>query len=344
MSEEKSVIIDQEGTVETVSEEIARKLNNPRVHKVMELEIAAEKQKELELERAKSIRVQQEYIGQMITSVNENLSASREEKALNEEFERQIRGEVYQMHGLSEDKLQGMEERKKALVQGSTFSLFFLSAFMIVLCGLLHGFGEDITAFMAFYTALQASLLGGNEHRPKLLIFLLRILYFTMLPIMITVFVCYELKYPEYDILVPIFTVAGVVVLVLGVLSYFLYDPYKADKKQRRKADIYMKQLERTAKKDVKLREKAFGKEEKRRRKAEEKEQKEREKEELRAQKDQEKKEEKERKREALSEKKEALAEKAKAVKDKLLRKDKEVPEASENEEMVSGTEEEKTE
>lgn len=58
---------------------------------------------------------------------------------------------------------------------------------------------------------------------------------------MLTVFVCYELKFKEYDMLVPIFVIAGVVVLMLGAISYFAYDPYRVDKRNRKKANSYIK-------------------------------------------------------------------------------------------------------
>ena len=35
------------------------------------------------------------------------------------------------MHGISEDKLQGMEERRNAWYQGAAFALFFLSLILV---------------------------------------------------------------------------------------------------------------------------------------------------------------------------------------------------------------------
>lgn len=87
---------------------------------------------------------------------------------------------------------------------------------------------------------------------------LIKVLYLLLYPVMLTVFVCYELKFKEYDILVPIFVIAGVVVLILGAVSYFAYDPYRVDKRNRKKANSYIKEMEKAALKEVRLKEKAL--------------------------------------------------------------------------------------
>ena len=62
--------------------------------------------------------------------------------------------------------------------------------------------------------------------------------------------------------LVPIFVIAGVVVLMLGAVSYFAYDPYRVDKRNRKKANSYIKEMEKAALKEVRLKEKALEKRE----------------------------------------------------------------------------------
>ena len=80
---------------------------------------------------------------------------------------------------------------------------------------------------------------------------------------MLVTFTCYELGFEEYALLVPVFTVAGVVVLMIGALSYFLYDPYRVDRRNRKKANRYIVEIEKAALKEVRLKEKAFAKQEK---------------------------------------------------------------------------------
>ena len=255
------VIIESEDvTEETEPDYMQMEVKNPRIGKVLKLEEEAKRQNELEQLRSKRIRQQQEYINQMIDSVEANLKNTKEEQKLNEEFERHIRTEVYRMHGISEDKLQGMEERRNAWYQGAAFALFFLSLILVAVCGVLHGFGSELCIFMAFYTAIEGTLLSNGRKQAAFFEVLIKVLYLLLYPVMLTVFVCYELKFKEYDMLVPIFVIAGVVVLMLGAVSYFAYDPYRVDKCNRKKANSYIKEMEKAALKEVRLKEKAFGK------------------------------------------------------------------------------------
>ena len=254
------IIVSEDVKMETEPDYTQMEVKNPRIGKVLKLEEEAKRQNELEQLRSKRIRQQQEYINRMIDSVEANLKNTKEEQKLNEEFERHIRTEVYRMHGISEDKLQGMEERRNAWYQGAAFALFFLSLILVAVCGVLHGFGSELCIFMAFYTAIEGTLLSNGRKQAAFFEVLIKILYLLLYPVMLTVFVCYELKFKEYDMLVPIFVIAGVVVLMLGAISYFAYDPYRVDKRNRKKANSYIKEMEKAALKEVRLKEKALEK------------------------------------------------------------------------------------
>ena len=238
-------------------------VKNPRIGKVMKLEEEAKRQSEIEKLRARRIRQEQEYIDQMSLSVESHLRATKEEQQYNEQFEERIRTEVYRMHGISEDKLQGMTEYRNAWYQGTAFALFFLSIVLIAICGVLHGFGSEICIFMAFYTAIEGALLSNGRKQSLFFTVLTKGVYLLLFPVMLVTFTCYELGFEEYALLVPVFTVAGVVVLMIGALSYFLYDPYRVDRGDRKKANRYIVEIEKAALKEVRLKEKAFAKQEK---------------------------------------------------------------------------------
>lgn len=125
-------------------------VKNPRIGKVMRLEEEVQRQSEIEKLRSRRIRQEQEYIDRMSLSVENHLRNTKEEQRYNEQFEERIRTEVYRMHGISEDKLQGMTEYRNAWYQGTAFAMFFLSLVLIAICGILHGFGSEICIFMAF--------------------------------------------------------------------------------------------------------------------------------------------------------------------------------------------------
>ena len=238
-------------------------VKNPRIGKVMKLEEEAKRQSEIEKLRARRIRQEQEYIDQMSLSVESHLRATKEEQQYNEQFEERIRTEIYRMHGISEDKLQGMTEYRNAWYQGTAFALFFLSIVLIAICGVLHGFGSEICIFMAFYTAIEGALLSNGRKQSLFFTVLTKGVYLLLFPVMLVTFTCYELGFEEYALLVPVFTVAGVVVLMIGALSYFLYDPYRMDRRNRKKANRYIIEIEKAALKEVRLKEKAFAKQEK---------------------------------------------------------------------------------
>lgn len=238
-------------------------VKNPRIGKVMKLEEEAKRQSEIEKLRSRRIRQEQEYIDQMSLSVENHLRATKEEQQYNEQFEERIRTEVYRMHGISEDKLQGMTEYRNAWYQGTAFAMFFLSLVLIAICGVLHGFGSEICIFMAFYTAIEGALLSNGRKQSLFFAVLTKGVYLVLFPVMLVTFTCYELGFEEYALLVPVFTVAGVVVLMIGALSYFLYDPYRVDRRNRKKANRYIVEIEKAALKEVRLKEKAFVKQEK---------------------------------------------------------------------------------
>lgn len=238
-------------------------VKNPRIGKVMRLEEEAKRQSEIEKLRSRRIRQEQEYIDQMSLSVENHLRATKEEQQYNEQFEERIRTEVYRMHGISEDKLQGMTEYRNAWYQGTAFAMFFLSLVLIAICGVLHGFGSEICIFMAFYTAIEGALLSNGRKQSLFFSVLTKGVYLLLFPVMLVTFTCYELGFEEYTLLVPVFTVAGVVVLMIGALSYFLYDPYRMDRRNRKKANRYIVEIEKAALKEVRLKERAFAKQEK---------------------------------------------------------------------------------
>lgn len=238
-------------------------VKNPRIGKVMRLEEEVQRQSEIEKLRSRRIRQEQEYIDRMSLSVENHLRNTKEEQRYNEQFEERIRTEVYRMHGISEDKLQGMTEYRNAWYQGTAFAMFFLSLVLIAICGILHGFGSEICIFMAFYTAIEGALLSNGRKQSLFFTVLTKGVYLLLFPVMLVTFTCYELGFEEYALLVPVFTVAGVVVLMIGALSYFLYDPYRMDRRNRKKANRYIVEIEKAALKEVRLKEKAFAKQEK---------------------------------------------------------------------------------
>ena len=156
-----------------------------------------------------------------------------------------------------------MTEYRNAWYQGTAFAMFFpvaradrdLRHTARVRVGDLH--------FMAFYTAIEGVLLSNGRKQSLFFTVLTKGVYLLLFPVMLVTFTCYELGFEEYALLVPVFAVAGVVVLMIGALSYFLYDPYRMDRRNRKKANRYIVEIEKAALKEVRLKERAFAKQEK---------------------------------------------------------------------------------
>lgn len=253
VSEDEKISEDEKSSEDNMTEFLE---SNPRVEKILALEREIHRQNEQEKLRGRRIQQEQEYINKMMdSSVEELLIQTKEERKYNEELEERIRGKVYRMHGLSEDKIEGMGEYSNAWYQGAAFSLFFLSSVLFIFCGVLHGFCVEISLFMAFYTAIGGTLLTNLKNQSGILGFLVRTLYMLLFPAMMVVFICYELQFSIYENLLLVLTIAGTVVLLLGVFSYFIYDPYREDRKRRKKADRYIRKMEKTALKEVKKQE-----------------------------------------------------------------------------------------
>lgn len=207
---------------------------------------------------------EQRVIDGLQKKIDENLEQTAESSKYNREFKESMNAQIYALHGVSEDKMEGMREYKNAYYQGSAFSLFLLSAAMIVLCGILHGFQSDICVFMLAYTGIEGALLAQEKKRWKLWDMLCKLLYLLMFPVMMVMFVCYELQYPEYHIFLPYVTMAGIGILLLATVSYFLYNPYRSVKKKVRDAKGHIEDIERIARKEVRKNQKSRQKDEKR--------------------------------------------------------------------------------
>ena len=102
---------------------------------------------------------EQRVIDGLNSDINENLDRTRESRKFNQEFQEKINTQIYEMNGITEDKLKGMRGIQNAYYQGCAFSLFLLSVVMIGICGVLHGFESQICLFMIACTGVEGHCL-----------------------------------------------------------------------------------------------------------------------------------------------------------------------------------------
>lgn len=252
--------MDKDKSIEQSDTEIQNE--SLRVQKAQWVKEQVEKQREYEDEIRETLLEEQKILDEMKRSTEEHVERTREMRQYNEENRKQIQEQVYALNGLSEDKLQGMREYKNAYYQGLALALFLLSIALVGLCGYLHGFDSEITLFMIACSGIGGALLSQENKRGKLLDTICRFLYFWMFPMMLVIFVCFELGFQEYEMLLPVFAMAGTIILVVGTGAYFVYNPYRKEKKKIRNAKADLKEIEQEAEKAVKKNQKRRKKEE----------------------------------------------------------------------------------
>ena len=260
---EKDINTEVSNTQLPATEEKANLKESLRIQKSQWIKEQIKRQREAEDAVLERMIEEQRVIDGLNSDINENLDRTRESRKFNQEFQEKINTQIYEMNGITEDKLKGMREYKNAYYQGCAFSLFLLSVVMIGICGVLHGFESQICLFMIACTGVEGALLAQDKWRNKLVNILCKLLYLMVFPVMMVIFVCYELKYPEYDLFLPYFAMGIVVVLIIGTAAFFFYDPYKQDKKRVKNAKDYISEVEKIAKKQVKKNQKLRAKEEK---------------------------------------------------------------------------------
>ena len=249
---EKDINTEVSNTQLPATEEKANLKESLRIQKSQWIKEQIKRQREAEDAVLEQMIEEQRVIDGLNSDINENLDRTRESRKFNQEFQEKINTQIYEMNGITEDKLKGMREYKNAYYQGCAFSLFLLSVVMIGICGVLHGFESQICLFMIACTGVEGALLAQDKWRNKLVNALCKLLYLMVFPVMMVIFVCYELKYPEYDLFLPYFAMGIVVVLII-----------KQDKKRVKNAKDYISEVEKIAKKQVKKNQKLRAKEEK---------------------------------------------------------------------------------
>lgn len=268
---------DKKAEIEDKKDEIEDKkteTENIRIQRAKWIQEELERRYQGEQQILAQLMAEQEIIDGLNSAIDAGLERFEEGKKYNAELAQKLSGQVYAMHGLSADKLQGMQEYRNAYYKGISFGMFLLSVLLTALCGVLHGITAQITIFSAFVTGAEGALLTREADRGRVLDFICRTLYVFLFPMMLSAFSLFELHHPWYDMLLPYFIIATGVVLVLGTVSYFVYTPYREDKKHVGAAKNTLKDIEKMAAKSVrknqKLRKKAEEQEERKTAKEEE--------------------------------------------------------------------------
>lgn len=233
-----------------------------RVQRAAWVEQQVAKQRAIEDEARERLFQEQKILDDRNRSIDAGMDRTRQMQRYNEDCIEDLNDQVYALHGLTRDKLQGMREYKNAYYQGCAFALFLMSLILVIVCGYLHGLDSQICLFMLAASGIEGALLTQEGKRGKLMNFFCRVFYFLMFPVMLVVFACFEMGLSQYQFLLALFTAVGVGLLVLGTGSYFVYNPYRGERKKFREARGDLKDLEQIARKAVKRNQKRRKREE----------------------------------------------------------------------------------
>lgn len=255
--------MEYKGTDEISSREEPLK-ENLRIQKASYIREQTQKRRDAQDEILRQLEQEQQVIDELQTSIDENMERSEETRKYNQEFQQQLENQLYQLHGISEDRLKGMKEYRNAYYQGCAAMLFILSVLLTAFCIYLNGITSPIVLLLFACTAMEGALLAQEKKRVRLLDVLCRILYLLIFPAMLVMFILYELDWPEYSLFLPYMVGIGMILTVLGTVSYFLYNPYRGDKKKVRQARQQLQDIKKIAQKEVRRNQKTREKQEKR--------------------------------------------------------------------------------
>lgn len=253
-------------------EPIVRAEESMRVQKAMWVKEQFEEQRKKEDEMVARMFEEQRMLNEQARAMADEISENRHLKRYHENCMEDLNEQVYALHGISMDKLEGMKQYKNARYQGLTIALFLMSVVLLGACAWAHGFLSDITLFMLAGLGIEGALLSQDGRRGKMMDFICRILYVVPFPVMLVTFVCFEMHIELYSRIMEVGVLAGVGFLVVGTITFFLHNPYRMEQKKVRAAEADLKSLEKIAKKNVRKNEKIRIKEENRQAKQEEKE------------------------------------------------------------------------
>lgn len=231
------------------------------------------KRREREDELLQQIFMEQKMLQELDEDIDENMAHAREGRKYREDMKERVNDRVYEIHDLSADKREGMREYKYAYRRGYALAMFFFSLALCVFVGFLHGITSQICLMLMFFTGVQAAIFVHQKQCFFLWRLICDIFSAVVFPVMLILFIGYELKYGFYDSLLPICLIVGLVLLALTTASYFLYDPYRSARRRVGDAKSMIRSIERSAKKQVKKNQKQQAKDELRQNRLQQKEQ-----------------------------------------------------------------------
>ena len=200
-------------------------------------------QREAEDEAWEKIMEEQKLLTERRRSIDADINSNRELKRYHEDCMEDITDQVYSLHGISVDKLEGIKEYKNALFRGEAFIVFCISVIMAAIVAYAYGPTSQLCLYILMCVGAEGALLSQKRKN---------ILFFIPLILIAAEMIGYKL-YPQY---LEYVTMAGealaLLLMMIGTVGYFVHNPYRKDRKNIKAAKSDLKELHKVAKKSVK--------------------------------------------------------------------------------------------
>ena len=111
-------------------------------------------QREAEDEAWEKIMEEQKLLTERRRSIDADINSNRELKRYHEGCMEDITDQVYSLHGISVDKLEGIKEYKNALFRGEAFIVFCISVIMAAIVAYAYGPTSQLCLYILMWSAI----------------------------------------------------------------------------------------------------------------------------------------------------------------------------------------------
>lgn len=247
MSKRKQVNFEIENKQKTViPEESVRVQRAEWVHEQVKL------QRKLEDEAWEKMMEEQRLITERNRSIDEDMARNRELQRFHEGMMEDMTNQVYALHGISEDKLEGMREYKNARFQGNALMVIFVTIAIAAISAYLWGPTSDKCFLALFCVGAEAAMLSQLGKKPSLYSNVLKFFFYIPMLLLAGLFSCQYGFKQYYDLVIVISEATLLGLIVFATVPGLLHNPYRVEKRRIKMAASDLKQIEKVAKKNVK--------------------------------------------------------------------------------------------
>ena len=200
-------------------------------------------QREAEDEAWEKIMEEQKLLTERRRSIDADINSNRELKRYHEDCMEDITDQVYSLHGISVDKLEGIKEYRNALFRGEAFIVFCISVIMAAIVAYAYGPTSQLCLYVLMCVGAEGALLSQKRKN---------IVFFIPLILKASEMAGYKLYQPYLEYVTLAGEALALLLMMIGTVGYFVHNPYRKDRKNIKAAKSDLKELHKVAKKSVK--------------------------------------------------------------------------------------------